>query len=175
MINWVALDELCTFNRGTTITAQNAVHGSIPVVSGGQKPAYYHNVSNREADCITIAGSGAYAGYVSYWDKPIFCADSFTVDSNDKNILLPKYLYYWLCKEQKTIYNKKKGAGIAHVHGADIAKMKIPVPHIAEQHRIVSILDKFDMICNNLCEGLPAEIDLMTKKYEYYRDLLLSF
>ena len=64
---------------------------------------------------------------------------------------------------------------IPALNKADLSKVKIPVPHIAEQYRIVSILDKFDTICNNLCEGLPAEIDLMTKKYEYYRDLLLSF
>jgi type I restriction enzyme S subunit len=51
----------------------------------------------------------------------------------------------------------------------------IPVPSLAEQARIVSILDKFDSLTNSITEGLPREIELRQKQYEYYRDLLLSF
>ena len=51
----------------------------------------------------------------------------------------------------------------------------IPVPPMAEQSRIVSILDKFDALTNSITEGLPREIELRQKQYEYYRDLLLSF
>jgi type I restriction enzyme S subunit len=51
----------------------------------------------------------------------------------------------------------------------------IPVPTVAEQARIVAILDKFDVLTNSLTEGLPREIELRQKQYAYYRDLLLSF
>ena len=51
----------------------------------------------------------------------------------------------------------------------------IPVPSLTEQNRIASILDKFDSLTNSLSEGLPREIELRQKQYEYYRDLLLSF
>ena len=51
----------------------------------------------------------------------------------------------------------------------------IPLPPLAEQERIVAILDRFDSLCNSLTEGLPAEIALRKKQYEYYRDKLLSF
>lgn len=51
----------------------------------------------------------------------------------------------------------------------------IPIPPLAEQERIVAILDRFDSLCNSLTEGLPAEIALRKKQYEYYRDKLLSF
>lgn len=51
----------------------------------------------------------------------------------------------------------------------------IPVPPLAEQARIVSTLDKFDALTNSITEGLPREIELRQKQYEYYRDLLLSF
>jgi type I restriction enzyme S subunit len=51
----------------------------------------------------------------------------------------------------------------------------IPVPSLAEQARIVSILDKFDALTNSISEGLPREIELRQKQYEYYRDMLLSF
>ena len=51
----------------------------------------------------------------------------------------------------------------------------IPVPPLEEQERIVSILDRFDKLCNDISEGLPAEIEARQKQYEYYRDKLLMF
>ena len=56
-----------------------------------------------------------------------------------------------------------------------MCSIKIPLPPLAEQKRIVEILDRFDSLCNSLPEGLPAEIALRKKQYEYYRDKLLSF
>ena len=53
--------------------------------------------------------------------------------------------------------------------------IKIPVPPIGEQERIVSILNRFDALCNDLTSGLPAEIESRQKQYEYYRDKLLTF
>ena len=53
--------------------------------------------------------------------------------------------------------------------------MKISIPSITEQERIISILDCFDTLCNDLSTGLPAEIEARQKQYEYYRDKLLSF
>ena len=52
---------------------------------------------------------------------------------------------------------------------------KIPLPPLEEQARIVAILDRFDALCNDLTQGLPAEIEARRKQYEYYRDLLLTF
>ena len=57
----------------------------------------------------------------------------------------------------------------------DTDKFKIPVPPIEEQDRIVSILDKFDALTSSITEGLPREIELREKQYEYYRNMLLSF
>ena len=48
-------------------------------------------------------------------------------------------------------------------------------PSLLEKERIVNILDKFDTLTNSIGEGLPKEIELRTKQYEYYRDLLLTF
>lgn len=57
----------------------------------------------------------------------------------------------------------------------DILNIHIPVPPIEEQQRIVEILDCFDKLCNDISEGLPAEIEARQKQYEYYRDKLLTF
>ena len=57
----------------------------------------------------------------------------------------------------------------------EILKYRIPLPSLAEQARIVAILDKFDALTASITEGLPREIELRQKQYAYYRDLLLSF
>ena len=58
---------------------------------------------------------------------------------------------------------------------SNLENILIPLPSREEQARIVSILDRFDALCNDLSEGLPAEIDARQKQYEYYRDKLLKF
>ena len=168
MVEWKKLGEVCKFNRGKTITAKNAVEGNIPVIAGGQVPSYYHNEANRTGESITIAGSGAYAGYVSYWNQPIFVSDAFTVDPN--NELLHKYLFFWLKKNQEKIFSTQKGAGVPHVHGKDIANFLIPIPSLSEQERIVGILDTFTASIDNI----KAQIEQRRKQYEHYRNTLLN-
>ncbi len=69
----------------------------------------------------------------------------------------------------------KKEGGVPAVNKIDLAKLIIPLPSLDEQKRIVSLLDKFDTLTNSITEGLPREIELRQKQYEYYRDLLFSF
>ncbi|WP_428050502.1 restriction endonuclease subunit S, partial [Candidatus Avelusimicrobium fimicolum] len=107
-VEYKTLEEVCTFQRGQTITAKDAVEGDVPVIAGGQKPAYYHNQSNRAGETITIAGSGAYAGYVGYWTIPIFLSDAFSVHPH-KDKLTTKYVFYFLSNLQNKIYATKKG------------------------------------------------------------------
>ena len=168
MVEWKKLGEVCTFNRGKTITAKNAVEGNIPVIAGGQTPSYYHNVANRDGESITVAGSGAYAGFISYWDQPIFVSDAFTVDPSDA--LIHKYLFYWLKEKQESIFATQKGAGVPHVHGKDISNLIIPIPSISVQLMIVGIIDTFTSSIDNL----KKQIAQRRKQYEYYRDKLLD-
>ena len=168
MVEWKKLGEVCAFNRGKTITAKDAVDGDIPVIAGGQTPSYYHNEFNREGESITVAGSGAYAGFVSYWNQPIFVSDAFTIDPLKG--LKHKYLFHWAKMNQEKIIATQKGAGVPHVHGKDIANFLIPIPSLSEQSRIVSILDTFTSSISNL----KQQIEERRKQYEYERDLLLD-
>jgi Restriction endonuclease S subunits len=88
-----------------------------------------------------------------------------------------KYFAYFtqtsMFAEKKRKY--AKGTKVIDVSATDMAKILIPVPSPEEQSRIVAILDKFDALTNSLSEGLPREIALRQKQYEYYRDLLFSF
>ena len=167
-VEWKKLGEVCEFNRGKTITKKNAIEGDIPVIGGGQKPAYYHNESNREGITITVAGSGAYAGFVSYWEQPIFLSDAFSIEPNQK--LNKRYLFHWLLQNQSRIYELKQGSGVPHVYGSDLAKFEIPIPSLETQEKIVEILDKF----TNYVTELQSELQSRTKQYTHYRDKLLS-
>lgn len=168
-VEFVKLGDCCSFKRGTTITAKNAIPGDVPVLAGGQKPAYYHNEANRTGETIVVAGSGAYAGFVSYWTIPVFLSDSFSVEPDDR--LVVKFVYYFLKNIQQKIFATKKGSGVPHVHGSSIEKFEIPLPPIEVQTEIVRILDKF----TSLEAELEAELDCRKRQYEYYRDRLLSF
>ena len=170
-VEYKKLADVCNFNRGTSLVSKNAKSGDIPVISGGQKPAFYHNEANRTGTTITVAGSGAYAGYVSIWYEPIFVCDAFSVEPKNADELDIKYLYHYLTNNQKKIYNKKTGAGIPHVHGKDIAKFSIPLPPLSIQSEIVHILDSFTL----LTAELTAELTARQKQYAFYRDYLLDF
>ena len=91
--------------------------------------------------------------------------------------LHPKYVAYFFQTEH---FQKQKrpfitGTKVRRVNADDLAKIQIPIPPLQEQERIVAILDKFDTLTNSITEGLPKEIELRQKQYEYYRDMLLTF
>ena len=173
-VEWKSLGEVAELKRGKTITAKNAIDGDVPVISGGQKPAYYHNQANRDGETITIAGSGAYAGFVMYWNKPIFVSDAFSIKPNP-SLLITRYVYHFLMSNQNIIFAMKNGSGVPHVYPKDVSVLKIPIPPLEIQAQIVAILDKFDTLTHSISEGLPREIELRQKQYEYYRELLLDF
>ena len=135
------LGEICNVRRGTTITKKQTIEGDVPVIGGGTKPTYFHNESNRKANCITISGSGASAGFVNQWGVPIFASDCSTVEPKD-NTQLPKFIYYFLLSKQEYIYkNFRSGAAQPHVYAKDIGTLEYPILPLAEQQRIVAKLD----------------------------------
>ncbi|HDL1370743.1 TPA: restriction endonuclease subunit S [Mannheimia haemolytica] len=169
-VEWKPLGEVAELKRGKTITAKDKTEGNIPVISGGQKPAYYTGEYNREGETITIAGSGAYAGFLMYWNEPIFLGDAFSVKP-DLDILITKYVYHFLLSKQQWIFNLKKGSGVPHVYPKDLAILEIPIPPLEIQQKIVKTLDKF----TELEATLEAELALRKKQYQYYRETLLTF
>ena len=122
---------------------------------------------------VLISAAGTIGRTVVYDGKPAYFQDSNIVwIDNDESIVLNSYLRY--CYELKP-WKASEGGTIPRLYNDNIAKAVIAVPSIEEQKRVVSILDRFDAICNDLTNGLPAEIEARQKQYEYYRDKLLSF
>ena len=87
---------------------------------------------------------------------------------------LYKYVYYCVASQCQELLSRKQGAR-GDLNSSLILGLQIPLPSLEEQLRIVSILDRFDALCNDLTSGLPAEIEARRKQYEYYRDKLLTF
>lgn len=132
------LSQISIIQKGSSITKAKTVEGSIPVVAGGQDLAYYHNASNREANVITVSASGAYSGFLNYWDKPIFASDCNTIVSIDENVISTKLLFEFLKSIQAVFYSLQRGQAQPHVYASDIEKIKIPVPQKSVQGKILA-------------------------------------
>ena len=170
-VEWKRLGDVCCFKKGQMITLKTAIKGSVPVISSGQQPSFYHNCANRNGETIVVAGSGAYAGFVSYWDTPIFVADAFSVSPKNLQTIIVKYLFYYLQNNQETICHTKTTGGIPHVYSRFIENYIIPIPPKHIQQQIVNQLDTF----TTLIAKLESELALRQKQYEFYREELLNF
>lgn len=168
-VEYKKLKDVSEMKRGSSLTKAKAIDGEIPVISGGRQPAFYCNTYNRDGETITVAGSGAGAGYVQYWNTQIFANDCFTVKSNE--LVITKYLYYYLTNIQDKISDTRKGGGVPHVHISDIENFSIPVPPLEVQREIVRILDSFILLIGEL----TVELKDRKLQYEYYRNKLLTF
>lgn len=100
----------------------------------------------------------------------------FRIKIKNDNII-PRYIYHYFTSKyfKDFVESVKTGSTIPHLTQQGLITLNIPIPPIEEQERIVNILDKFDKLVNDTLEGLPAEIELRRKQYEYYRNKLLNF
>ena len=91
--------------------------------------------------------------------------------------VLPKYAYYCLVGYRSDLLarTKKQGGTVDSLEISKFMDYEVPIPPIAEQKRIITILDSFDALCNDFAHGIPAEVEARQKQYEYYRDKLLTF
>ena len=125
-------------------------------------------------NCVIVAISGATAGRCAINKIPLTTNQHCLNLEVDPEMALYRYVYYCICAKQEELFAKKEGAR-GDLNSTRILSLQIDLPSIEEQKRIVSILDRFDTICNDLTSGLPAEIEARQKQYEYYRDKLLTF
>ncbi|AJW99340.1 type I restriction modification DNA specificity domain protein [Burkholderia gladioli] len=149
-------------------------------ISRGIYESYKSRYSFPKKGDVLISASGTIGRAVVYDGEPAYFQDSNIVWlDNDESIVTNRYLwhYYKIVK-----WFVSEGGTIDRLYNDNIRKTRIPVPYpndpersLVEQARVVAILDKFDALTNSITEGLPREIELRRKQYEYYRDLLFSF
>ena len=142
--------------------------------------AYKSKYSFPRKGDVLISASGTIGRTVIYDGKPAYFQDSNIVWlENNESIVTNKYLWHFYKIAKWAV---SEGGTIDRLYNDNIRKTKIIVPYpsdsnksLAEQNRVVAILDKFDALTNSINEGLPREIELRQKQYEYYRNLLFSF
>ena len=133
-----------------------------------------------------MARTGATFGKTMIFeeDYPAIYAGFLIKLSLDRDIIDPKY--YWHFAQSDYFWEQANklvsGGGQPQFNANALKQIKVPIPYpneagksLSEQARIVSVLDKFDILASSITEGLPHEIELRQKQYEYYRDLLFSF
>ena len=193
---WKTLGEVGTLIRGNGLQKKDFTEDGIPAIHYGQIYTHYGTfasktksfVSTRLAEKlkkaqygdVLIAGTSENIQDVMTpvgWlgGEIVFSGDMFAFRPNTE--INTKYLTYML---QTTMFQKYKekyaqGTKVIRVKGENFLKFEIPIPPLAEQEKIVAILDKFDTLTHSISEGLPHEIALRRKQYEYYREQLLAF
>lgn len=173
----VSLSEISIIQKGTPITKEKITEGNVPVIAGGQKPAYYHNKSNRNGNIITVSASGAYSGFVSYYSEPIFASDSNTIKSKNEKDISTKLIYYFLKFIQEKIYHLQKGKAQPHVYGKDLERIKIPLPSLDTQEKIIKNMEKLEKGEKITKLNIKILQDKIIEKYkilDYKSDTLLK-
>lgn len=194
-VEWKTLGEVAKCLAGATPRTSNSSYwenGTIPWMSSGEvnKGFVYDTekkitqegydscstkVVPRDTVVIALAGQGKTRGTVAITKVELCTNQSLcSIVSNDD--INSHYLYYYLKGQYQKFRDISSGEGTrGGLNLKMIRDFRIPVPSLAIQSRIVQVLGNFDTVCNDLNIGLPKEIELRQKQYEYFREKLLTF
>ena len=194
-IQWKKMGEIGTFIRGKRFVRTDIVECGVPCIHYGDMYTYYGLYATKtrgyinqkiaekmrfaEKNDIVIVAAGENKddlGNALAWlgEEPAAVHDACFIF---KSKMHPNYLSH-VCRT-KSYHNQVRmfanEAKICSVSGTDLAKVVIPLPPYELQEKIASILDRFETLVNDLSKGLPAEIEAVKTRYEYYRNKLLTF
>ena len=195
LVQWKSLGEVGTFVRGTGLQKKDLTDRGVSAIHYGQIYTHYGLYTSETRSCVSedFAKKARKASIgdlviatTSENDEDVCKAVAWlgktpVVVSSDacfyRHSMNSKYVAYFFASEhfQKQKTKHITGTKVRRVNATDLAKILIPVPPMSVQEKIVNILDKFDTLTNSITEGLPKEIELRRKQYEYYREQLLSF
>lgn len=186
-VRWMMLKDIgkvCMCKR--ILKSQTSSSGDVPFFKigtfGGNADAYISQALFNEYKAkysypqkgeVLISAAGTIGRTIVFDGTPSYFQDSNIVWlKHDESIVLNSYLRYCYALNPWVV---STGGTMARLYNDNILEATIPVPSLANQQRIVAILDRFDRLTNDLNAGLPAEIEKRRQQYEYYRDKLLTF
>ena len=174
---WRTLGDVCDVVTGGEPPA-DCIKGCVkdpehayPVWGNGKEVYGYSGTYKIDKAAAVISSIGANTGAVYFREAfftPIIRLKVVMPKNNEVNA---KFLFYALSATEI----KSKSSSVPNMNASEIKAIKIPVPPLEVQNRIVNVLDNFDAICSDLKIGLPAEIEARQKQYEFYRDALLTY
>lgn len=187
-------DKLFTFSHDVewkTLGGSNGIadigtgsRNTIDATEDGQYPFYVRsadilkiNTYEYDEEAIITSGDGVGVGKILHYVNGKFGlhqrAYRIRIINNE---IMTKYVYYHMKSNfERYILGNAVNSSVTSIRKPMLEKYPIPIPPLAEQERIVAILDRFDALINDITQGLPAEIAARRKQYEYYRDKLLTF
>ncbi|EOW5725435.1 restriction endonuclease subunit S [Escherichia coli O110:H5] len=174
-VEWKTLGEVAVIGTGNHDTQDAIEHGKYIFYARGREPLKL-NVFDFDETAIITAGDGAGVGKVFHYAKGKYALHQRAYRIVPNAFMNPRFVYHYITAYFFTYIQKASvSSSVTSLRRPMFLKFPIPVPPSEEQARIVEILDKFDTLTNSITEGLPREIELRQKQYEYYRDLLFSF
>lgn len=175
-IKWLKLCDIADIGTGSSNTNEALEVGKYPFFVRSQDVKRKDTYEFDETAIIT-SGDGVGVGKIFHFVEGKYALHqrAYRIHITDENVL-PKYFFYYM-KATFLNYIEKNSfhSSVTSVRRPMLNNYLVPVPPLEEQERIVSILDRFDKLCNDISEELPAEIEARHKQYEYYRDKLLTF
>lgn len=169
-VEWKTLGEVATIARGVRVVKSDLdSEGMFPVYQNSLLPLGYKDISNRLANTTYVICAGA-AGDVGFSLCDFWAADDCsTIECKD--MLISKYVYYFLLLKQFDLKSKVRKASIPRLSNDVLKHLEIPIPSLSKQQAIVSHLDAF----TTLISSLESELEKRRKQYEHYRNQLLEF
>ena len=160
-------------------------HNTIDAIENGNYRFYvrsdnilHMNTYDYDEEAIITSGDGVGVGKIIHYvnGKYELHQRAYRIRLKNSDSLSTKFIFYYMKVHfQKYILGSAVNSSVTSIRRHMLERFQIPIPPRPEQERIVAILDKFDALVNDISSGLPAELEMRRKQYEYYRDRLLTF
>lgn len=169
-VQWKTLGEVARLKNGRDW--KSLPSGEVPVYGSGGEMGEFVSDYAYDKPTVLIPRKGSISN-LFYLDKPFWNVDTIYYTEIDDSQMMPRYFYHYLTTvDLERLSTNPTRPSLTQ---AILDKIEIPLPSLAIQSRIVQVLDNFDTVCNDLNIGLPKEIELRQKQYEFFRDKLLTF
>lgn len=173
---WTTLSRIADIGTGNSNTNEELENGKYPFFVRSQEVRRKNTYEYDETAIIT-SGDGVGVGKIFHYIEGKYALHqrAYRIHITDKRVL-PKFYFYYMKSSFLTYIEKTSfHSSVTSIRRPMLNNFPVPILDTEDQRRIVSILDKFDALCNDPTSGLPAEITARQKQYEYYRDKLLTF
>lgn len=176
IIEYIKLKDIAEIGTGSSNTNEELENGKYPFFVRSPIVRYKDDYEYDEEAIIT-SGDGVGVGKIFHLINGKYALHQRAYRIHIINVeFKTEFIYYYMkAKFYKYINEKSLHSSVTSIRRPMLNNFLIPKISIEEQERIVKILDRFEKLCNDILEGLSAEIETRKKQYEYYRDKILTF